>query len=414
MQKSGNKEVLWHPFASEQEMLAIVRAEGTRLYTEEGKSYIDAISSWWVNLHGHGHPYIAERIAQQARTLAHVLFAGCTHPPALELAEKLLAILPGNLQRIFYSDNGSTAVETALKIVLQYWYNQGLKKTKIISFREGYHGDTFGAMSVSGRSIFSQPFWDHLFEVESIPAPLPGKERTSYEEMSRALCKKDAAAFLFEPLICGASGMKIYEAKALDPLLQACREEGVLLIADEVMTGFGRTGSLFASERLSISPDIVCLSKGITGGFLPLGATACTEQIYEAFSSKALLHGHTYTANPIACAASLASLDLLLGDGCKKQRAMIREENRLFCEKLALHPKLLRCETLGTILVLEYFGHTSYLHPLKEKLVRFFLERDILIRPLGNILYLMPPYCISKEELHHIYETIIGSLHDLL
>lgn len=412
---------VWHPFTQMQtarDCIPIRKGQGVYLYAEDGSRYLDGISSWWVNLHGHAHPYIAEKISAQLQMLEHVIFADFTHSAAVELAERLIQLLPGQMSKIFYTDNGSTSVEAAIKIALQYWYNRdpSTLRTKVICFNKGYHGDTFGAMSAAGKNPLNKPFWSHLFEVESIEPPYHGQEERSLQQLEEALNKNSAACFIFEPLILGAGGMKIYSSEGLNALLKLCRERGVLLIADEVMTGFGRTGSLFACELLHEKPDLICLSKGLTGGFLPLGATACTATIFEAFlsndPSKAFLHGHSYTANPLACCAALASLDLLERESCTAQRRRISDSHRHFCMKWKQHPKLKRCESLGTILVLEYFSkeNSSYFHSLRNNLYHFFLDRHILLRPLGNVLYVMPPYCITVEELAEIYESIIFTL----
>ncbi len=417
-----DKKNIWHPFTQQKTALTpipIVRGEGVYLYTPEGEAYLDGISSWWVNLHGHSHPYIAGKIAEQAHTLDHVIFADFTHPNAIDLAERLLKILPGNLSKIFYSDNGSTAVETALKMALQYFYNgegEHTKRKKIISFQGGYHGDTFGAMSASGKTLFNKPFWPYLFEVETVIPPLPAQEAQSIEMFRKIVEKGDVAVFIFEPLILGVGGMKMFSPKALDELLRLCQAHGVITIADEVMTGFGRTGPLFACDYLTRCPDIVCLSKGISGGFLPLSVTACNEKIFKRFLSsdlhKALLHGHSYTANPIACAAALASLDLLEDERCSKQRQTIEKMHNEFVSKYKNHPRLVRCESLGTILALEYkTDETSgYFSDCRDRLYPFFLGRKILLRPLGNVVYVLPPYCITPLELETIYETIIFTL----
>lgn len=417
-----DRDCIWHPFTQMKTAhppIPISKAKGVYLYEENGKSYLDAISSWWVNLHGHANPYICQRIASQAEVLEHVMFADFTHAPAVELASRLLQLIPGNMSKVFYSDNGSTAVETALKMAIQYWYNQNPKtpKTKIICFKNGYHGDTFGAMSAAGKNHFNQPFQKHLFAVEQIDVPLKGQEEKSLNQLKSILKKNDSACFIFEPLVLASGGMIIYPAEGLNRLIQCCKQHDVLTIADEVMTGFGRTGTLFACERLDVQPDLICLSKGLTGGFLPLGATICTEKIFNAFLSDhrnhALLHGHTYTANPLACTSALASLDLLLEDACVKQQEMIAACHQDFCGQWKSHPKLKRCECLGTLLVLEYdVGDASYFQPIRDKLYHFFLNRGILLRPLGNVLYVLPPYCISKEELCKIYDHIAVTLED--
>lgn len=405
---------IWHPFTqmkTAQAPIEITRGKGAYLLTRDGTSYLDAISSWWVNLHGHAHPYIAKKIADQASELEHVIFAGFTHPPARELTDRLLPLLPGKMGKLFYSDNGSTAVEVGLKIALQYWHNKKKNKTKIVSFKGGYHGDTFGTMSASGKTPFNRPFWNHLFEVITITPPSRVLEEKCVEELEAAVATSNIACFLFEPLIQGASGMVVHCPKTLSHLLRICREHEIITIADEVMTGFGRTGSLFASEILDVQPDILCLSKGITGGFLPLGATACTEEIYQAFHSeekqKAFLHGHSYTANPISCASALASLDLLLAQECTKQRTMISRSHADFVKQWKNHPRLTRCESLGTILAIEYKdGNSTYFSTLSNELYHFFINQKILLRPLGNVLYVLPPYCITQEELTLIYDTI--------
>lgn len=411
------RDPIWHPFTQVQTArppIPIVSAKGCYLYGEDGSRYLDAISSWWVNLHGHTHPYIVEKIKAQAEVLEHVIFADFTHAPAVELASRLLSLLPGKLSKVFYSDNGSTAVETALKMALQYWYNQKIPKTKLVSFKNGYHGDTFGAMSAS-KNAFNRPFWKYLFDVVAIDPPLKGQEEISLAQLQSLLDQDDVACFIFEPLVLGSGGMVIYPPDGLNMLIACCRQHQVLTIADEVMTGFGRTGTYFAADQLSEHPDIICLSKGLTGGFLPLGVTACTEEIFNAFLSndlsQALLHGHSYCANPIACSSALASLDLLLENHCSLQRQMIEACHQEFCNQWRLHPKLKRCEYLGTILALEYqVENPSYFQPIRDRLYQFFLSKGILLRPLGNVLYILPPYCIQEDELKFIYDQIILTL----
>ncbi len=412
-------EAIWHPF-SQRELdptpIAFVRGKGAYLFTEKGDSYIDAIASWWVNLHGHCHPKITAAIAEQSERLEQVIFTDFTHPGAIRLAEKLLTILPKGFSKVFYTDNGSTAVECALKMAIQYWTNQQIQRPTLVSFKGGYHGDTFGAMSVAGKNVFNRPFWPYLFEVVTIDPPFPGEEHLSIQQMKKALSNNSVALFLYEPLVQGAGGMRIYSKKGLQALLELCREAGVILIADEVMTGFGRTGPLFVSENFKIPPDIICLSKGITGGFLPLGATICNEDIYRAFSSDkrehALLHGHSYTANPIACAAAIASFDLLIQEKCTQQREMIAHSHHQFCEKWQGHFSLKRMEYIGTILVLEFLDKEGYYSKMRRLLLNHFLADRIIIRPLGNVLYLLPPYCIEKEELKTIYQSIETLLED--
>jgi len=412
-----DQAIIWHPYTQMKTAaapIAIVRGEGEFLIDENGKKYIDAVSSWWVNLHGHSHPYIAEKVSKQLNTLEHAIFAGFTHPPAVQLAEGLLKILPSNQAKIFYSDNGSTAVEVALKMCFQYWSNRGENRKKVIAFENSYHGDTFGAMAVSARSAFTAPFESLLFDVEYIETPNADNIDALKSLISNI--KSQISSFIYEPLVQGSGGMLMYEAKYLDELVRFCRQENIFTIADEVMTGFGRTGKLFASDHLENQPDIVCLSKGITGGTMALGVTSCTQEIYDAFLSddklKTLFHGHSFTANPIACAAALASLDLTLSEDTKKNISRIEMKHKQFAEKIKSHPKLKDVRQTGTIIAFEWKTgeDTSYFSSLRDKLYNFFLDAGIILRPLGNILYILPPYCIKDEHLDYTYVKIEEAL----
>jgi adenosylmethionine-8-amino-7-oxononanoate aminotransferase len=394
------------------EAIAITHGEGVYLYDEVGNRYIDAISSWWVNLHGHSHPYIAQKVSAQLQSLEHCIFAGFTHAPAVELAERLLKIVPGKLSRVFYSDNGSTAVEVAIKMALQFWSNQNNhQRTRLIALGSAYHGDTFGAMSVSERSGFTKPFDSFLFDVDRIPFPTPSKKDESLFQLEELLRREDTAALIVEPLILGAAGMLMYSPRVLEAFFRLCKQYGTLIIADEVMTGFGRTGKLFACDYVQPDVDIVCLSKGLTGGTLPLGVTACSAAVYNAFydndRSKTLYHGHSYTANPLACAAGLASLDLLLTPDCDARRQAIAQQHAGFREKIKGHPQVADARFLGTILALELKADkTDYNHEKRDDIYRYFINHGILIRPLGNIIYILPPYCISKEQLQEVYDRV--------
>jgi adenosylmethionine-8-amino-7-oxononanoate aminotransferase len=412
-----DQALIWHPYTQMQHAVApipIIRGEGAFLYAEDGKKYIDAISSWWVNIHGHSHPYIAKKVSEQLSTLEHVIFAGFTHPGAVELAERLISILPKNQAKVFYSDNGSTAVEVALKMCFQFWSNQGIEKSKVIAFHNSYHGDTFGAMAVSARSAFTKHFDRFLFEVDFID--LPNQENMEQLKKQISDLKLNLAAFIFEPLVQGAGGMQMYDAQFLDELIKHCRKENVLTIADEVMTGFGRTGKLFASDYLTEKADVMCFSKGITGGTMALGVTTCTQAIYEAFLSddklKTLFHGHSFTANPIACASALASMDLLLEPTTEENLYRIESKHKDFATKIASHKKVKCVRQTGTILAIEWdtAGQTSYFNGLRDKLYHFFLDQGIILRPLGNIIYIMPPYCIKNEDLDYIYTKIEEAL----
>jgi len=410
-------QAIWHPFTplvGLRPPLEVVKAQGAYLYTADGRPILDAIASWWVNLHGHAHPHIANAVAQQAQTLEHVIFAGFTHAPAVQLAERLLAILPSNQAKVFFSDNGSTANEVALKMAFQYFYNLGQPKPRIIAMEGSYHGDTFGAMSVGDPSPFNAPFRPYLFEVDFIPFPTPENEAAVLAQFDQLTAQGQVGAFIFEPLVQGASGMRMYPPAFLDQLMAVAQARGVLCIADEVMTGFGRTGQLFASAHLAHQPDIICLSKGITGGFLPLGATTCSAQIQAAFQSgdlmKTFFHGHSYTANPLACAAANASLDLLLSTECRRQIAGIGQQHAQFAAKIRRQytNQVRVVRTLGTILALELeqSGDTGYFNEARNSLYYYFLDRNVLLRPLGNVVYILPPYCITHDELGMVYGVI--------
>jgi len=407
---------VWHPFTQMQTAelpIVLEKAKGVWLHTEDGRKILDGISSWWVNVHGHGHPYLAKALADQFSTLDHTIFAGFTHPKAIELAERLLPHLPGQ-DKAFFSDNGSTSVEVGIKMAIQYWANQKQTKTRIIAFEEAYHGDTFGAMSVSGRSPFNAAFDSLLFEVESIPLPLPGQEEESYAAMQKALQKGDVAAFIFEPLVQAAGGMRMYSVESLDKLVGLAQEKKVICIADEVFTGFGRTGKLFACDYLTNKPDIRALSKGITGGTMALGLTTCTADIYDAFLSedkyKAFFHGHSYTGNALACSLACASLDIFETEESQQQRVQLQEMQEAFATKMKDHPAVENVRVRGTIVAMDVKtgSSTSYFNTLRDEMYQHFLDQNILLRPLGNVLYFLPPYCISKEDVLLVHNAIVA------
>ncbi len=408
-----DKRVIWHPYTQMKtsgDCIPIIKAEGVYIHDENGKKYIDAISSWWVNLHGHCHPYINLKLTEQLEKLEHVIFAGFTHEPAIELAERVLDKLGAGFDKVFYTDNGSTAVEVALKMAIQYWKNKGRDKKRIIAFENAYHGDTFGAMSISSRSVFTQSFDDYLFEVEVLP--LPTHENIEALEQKIISIAHECAAFIFEPLVQGAGGMEMYEAEPLSRLISICKKENIICIDDEVMTGFGRTGKWFAFNYLTETPDIICLSKGITGGFMAMGVTVCSEKIYQAFyhddKKKALFHGHSYTANPITCSVALASMDLMEKASTWEAITGIHKAHHQFSLEIGNHPKIKDIRLRGTILAITITSseETSYLNNLRDTLYAFFLQEGILLRPLGNVIYIMPPYVISPDELKYIYNKI--------
>jgi len=396
--------------------LVIERAEGVNLYTPEGKKIIDCISSWWVNIHGHSNPIIAEAIAKQASQLEHVIFAGFTHEPAITLAERLLEILPENQSKIFYSDNGSTAVEVGIKMAFQYFYNRGIEKSRIVAIDGAYHGDTFGAMSVGERGPFTAPFDPYLFNVDFVDFPTAEKEAAVWQHFQELIFTGEVAAFIFEPIVQGASGMRFYSIDLLNKMIALAQAHDVICIADEVMTGFGRLGTLFAADLLDHKPDIFCLSKGLTGGAMAMGVTSCTDEIQSAYRSndlmKTFFHGHSFTANPITCAAANASLDILLTKECENNRARLQRFYVEMLKELSIHAMVRNPRTIGGILAFELNTErdTSYFNEARHHLYPYFIEKGLLIRPLGNVIYLIPPYTISDEDLGYISKTIFQFL----
>lgn len=411
-----DKAYVWHPFThlkNAEENILIEKAEGVYLIDDKGNKIIDAIASWWVNLHGHCHPYISEKVAKQVMRMEHSIFSGFTHQGAVELAARLLEYLPKGQSKIFYSDNGSTAVEVGLKMALQYWHNQGeYNKNTFIALESAYHGDTFGGMSVGARNVFNNAFENLLFNV--IHIPLPDAENISELKQTIALWAQqyNIAGFIFEPLVQGAGGMFMYEAEHLDELIALCKEHKIITIADEVMTGFGRTGRFFASDHLKNTPDVICLSKGLTGGYMPLGVTSCAQFIHEGFISderhKTFFHGHSFTANPTACAAALASLDLMEKKETFESIGRIHARHKKFAGEIQGHKNLKATRLKGVILALELQtgDETHYLNGAAETIASFFLDKKILLRPLGNVFYILPPYCISDDDLSYIYQSI--------
>jgi len=412
---SKDKDFVWHPFTplkGVEDPLVIESAKGVYLNTTDGRKIIDAVSSWWVNLHGHSHPHIAEAVAEQAKKLEHVIFAGFTHKPAVDLAEKLLSILPKNQSKIFYSDNGSTSVEVALKMAFQYWFNKGQEKNKVIAIDGAYHGDTFGAMSVGERGEFTKPFFNQLFQVEFIDFPTASNQDEVFDQFKQYVDTGKVASFIFEPIIQGASGMRIYDIDFLDKLIKLAQSRGIICIADEVMTGFGRTGKMFAADHLEHKPDIMCLSKGLTGGTMALGATSCTKDIVAAFDTpdllKTFLHGHSFTANPIACSSAIASFEILTQPGYFENIHRIASEHMNFRDKHKSNNRIRDIRCFGTVLAIEFEteGSSSYLSEMRNKLYPFFIDRGVLLRPLGNLIYIIPPYIITNDQLSKVYSAI--------
>lgn len=414
-----DRQYLWHPYTQHKTSslpIAIKKGKGALLWDENDTEYIDAIASWWVNPYGHSNPFIADAIYKQLTTLEHVLFGGFTHEPAIILAEKLMEILPKNQQKIFFSDNGSTAVEVAIKVALQFFFNKGEKRTTIIAFENAFHGDTFAAMAASGISFYTQAFQGMFIDVKRIPVPIKGQEQESFEALKQVINNNNCAGFIFEPLVQGAAGMVIYEPKALDQLIRICQENNVLTIADEVMTGFGKTGKTFAMDYQVEKPDMMCLSKALTGGTIPMAITTFTQVIFDAFYdediNKALFHGHTFTANPTGCAAALASLELLQTQEMQSNIIRVNKSHLNFQKSIENHPKVTTTRVLGVIFALEIKTESaaSYYGSLRNKLYDFFIENGVILRPVGNIVYILPPYIITDLQLQKVYEVITKAL----
>ncbi|WP_203256468.1 adenosylmethionine--8-amino-7-oxononanoate transaminase [Hyunsoonleella ulvae] len=412
-----DKKHLWHPLKQHQlnpESLAIVKAKGCILTDEDGNEYIDAISSWYTCMYGHCNDYIIEATHQQMLRLDHVMFSDFTHEPAVKLSEELIKILPNNLNKIYFNDNGSTAVESAIKMALQYYFNRGEKRSLFIALENGFHGDTFGAMSVSGLSVYNGPFEDFLIEVKRIPTPNGFNHQAILNQLKAYVSDFDIAGFIYEPLIQGAAGMKIHDAEGLNDILTFCKSQNILTIADEVMTGFGKTGRYFASDYITTKPDIICLSKALTAGLLPMAITSCTQDIYNGFLSndigKGFFHCHTYSANPVACAAAIAGIELLTSNDIQDSIKRITEAHQKFEEKIKTHPKVKTARHLGVIFALDLDTNMERYGDLRNKLLKFFMNRGVFLRPLGNTIYIQVPYVISQEELQKVYDTIEASL----
>ncbi|HEY4266256.1 MAG TPA: adenosylmethionine--8-amino-7-oxononanoate transaminase, partial [Micropepsaceae bacterium] len=407
---------IWHPFTQHGlagPAIEIARAQGAYLYTSDGRAILDAISSWWVSTHGHGHPHIASAISDQAAKLEQVIFAGFTHEPAETLTKKLLAIAPKGLAYAFFSDSGSTAVEVAIKMAVGLWHNRGTPRHRILAMEHGYHGDMFGAMAAGHRGIFNAPYEPMLFDVAHLPFPLPGAEHRTLEALQVHL-RADAgaiAALILEPLVLGAGGMKMYAPEILAEIAACCRQYGILLIADEVMTGFGRTGTMFACDQAGVVPDLMCLSKGLTGGFLPMGVTLASAEIYDGFYSsdrnKTFFHSSSFTGNAIACAAGVANLEIWEREPVQPRIDAIAKHHAARLESFRGRSEVAHIRQTGTIAAIALkVPDAGYLAALGPRLNAFYLERDVLLRTLGNVVYVLPPYCVRASELDRIYDVI--------
>ncbi len=417
---------VWHPFTQHATAPApqmISRTHGAFLETADGRSILDAISSWWVITHGHRHPRIMDAICKQAETLDQLIFAGFTHEPAEAVARSLVTLTAPlasdagaePLRHVFYSDSGSTSVEVALKMAVGYWHNIGKPRGRIIALEHAYHGDTIGTMSAGARGIFNAPYGPLLFDVARIPYPAPGQERETFDALDTLLRREPAAAVIVEPLVLGAGGMLVYTPESLREICRIARRHGALLIADEVMTGFGRTGTMFACEQAGISPDILCLAKGLTGGAIPLAATLATERIFQAHYSqdrtKTFFHSSSFTANPIACAAARANLAIWADEPVRERIQSLSAWQAEHTAQLRQHHRIAAARTCGTIAAFDLnVSDAGYLANVGPRIYEHALSKGVLFRPLGNTLYVMPPYCTTPGDLAHIYSVIDTTL----
>jgi adenosylmethionine-8-amino-7-oxononanoate aminotransferase len=405
---------VWHPFtqhALHGEIPTIVRSDGAWLEAADGRRIFDAISSWWVVTHGHRYPPIMEAIRAQTHLTDQIIFAGFTHPPAEELARQLVAITPSALEHVFFSDSGSTSVEVALKMALGFWLHSGEDRRHILALEGAYHGDTIGGMSVGERGVFNAPYEPLLFDVGRLPFPHKGREQETLQALETACRARPVAALIVEPLILGAGGMLIYEPQVLSEMARICKSHGVLLIADEVMTGWGRTGTLFACEQADVVPDIACLSKGLTGGALPLAVTLCRGAIFDAHYAqdrrKTFFHSSSYTANPIACAAALASLRVWQTEPVMQRVAALAAVQANALDRFRDDARFHNVRQIGTIAALDLrVTDAGYLADIGPRLYRHFIARGCLVRPLGNTIYLMPPYCSTASEIGAVFDAI--------
>ncbi|MFZ8934112.1 MAG: adenosylmethionine--8-amino-7-oxononanoate transaminase [Bacteriovoracaceae bacterium] len=409
---------IWRPYTQEKTATLpqhIKKAEGCYYFDQEGNKIFDGISSWWVNIHGHSHPKLAQSVSEQMEVLQQIIFAGYTHEQGEELAQKVVKLLDHQYPKVFFSDNGSTAVEVGIKMALQYWSNHNLKKNRIIAFKNGYHGDTFGARAVTDAIKEPTGLSENMTDVHFITAPLandPNSQEESIQELKELLNRyNDIGAFIFEPMVQGVAGMKMQDPTALNQLLKLAHQNNIITIADEVMTGFYRTGKRFAIDYLDEKPNIICLAKALTGGILPLSLTLCQQKIYEAFYSddktKALLHGHSFTGNALGCAVANASLEILEDQETQTNIKNIEDLHNQFKNEIVGDNRY-EVRTLGTILAIEFKNdeRADYFNSLSETLSQFFISKKMLLRPLGNVIYLIPPYCTKEEDLLPVYKAL--------
>lgn len=415
--QNRDKKHLWHPLTQHKlhpDTIAIIKAKGCVLTDENGNAYIDAIASWYTCMYGHCNPFITNRVYGQMQKLDQVVFSGFTHEPAVKLSEELIKILPENQNKIFFSDNGSTSVEIGIKMALQYHFNNGEKRNTLIAFEDGFHGDTFGAMSVSGLSVYNGPFEDFFLDVKRIPVPNGDNHQDILTLLKEIVSNNKVAGFVYEPLVQGAAAMSMHDADGLNEILEFCKNHNIITVADEVMTGFGKTGKFFASLHLDIKPDIMCLSKALTGGLLPMALTTCSKEIYDAFYSdeisKGLFHGHTYSANPLACTAALASIELLQTKDIQNRITSITASHKAFGNHIKNHPKVKSIRQTGIIFALDLNVEMARYGNLRDKLFKFFMDKGVFLRPLGNTIYIQAPYVVTEKQLEKVYQVIEDAL----
>lgn len=416
LQERDHKHI-WHPLTQHQTAeapIAIVKAKGALLWDEDGKEYIDGISSWYTAMYGHCNDYIVNAVQNQMTKLDQIVFSGFTHEPAIRLSELLMEILPSNQQKIFFNDNGSTAVEAGIKMAIQYHHNKGERRDTLIAFDNGFHGDTFAAMSVSGISDYNGAFEDFFLKVKRIPVPNKENIDEIMFLLKSIILENKCAAFIYEPLVQGAAGMTISDEHGLNEILKICNSNGIITIADEVMTGFGKTGRNFASDYVDTKPDIICLAKALTAGMMSMSITSCTQSIFDAFLDndmhKGFLHAHTYSANPLACAAAIAGIELLLKQETKASIARISMKHQSFGDRIVNHEKVENVRQMGVIFALDLKVEADRYGVLRDILFKHFLDEGVFLRPLGNTIYILPPYVISDLALDKIYESIEASL----
>lgn len=415
--KERDKKHLWHPLTQHKlhpETIAIVKAKDCTLTDEDGNTYIDAIASWYTCMYGHCNTFIINRVSAQMQQLDQVVFSGFTHEPAVKLSEALMAILPENQNKLFFSDNGSTSVEIGIKMALQYHFNRDERRNILLAFEDGFHGDTFGAMSVSGLSVYNGPFEDYFLDVKRIPTPNGENHQAILDLLEKLVLEHDIAGFVYEPLVQGAAAMKMHNAEGLDQILKFCEAHGIITVADEVMTGFGKTGKYFASDYMETKPDIICMSKALTAGLLPMAITSCSQDIYDAFysddMSKGLFHGHTYSANPLACTAALAGIELLQSEEMQKNIQRISVSHQRFNERIKDHPKVKATRQIGVIFALDLNIEMERYGNLRDRLFSLFMDNGVFLRPLGSTVYILAPYVITENELEKVYQTIENAL----